>query len=237
VTGIVARILAHQTDAHLCAALIVARRLTRVHLLTMGCLMHRRDFLGKTAVATTMSLAAGTSVLFDVRRAEAQHELQSDPLSTASMTFGAWRTNVNPPTDRHVSPQSSPGINWHPVTPQHVTIKAGGTVSFVIAGLHQIAVYDSGIQPSDINVSLSAPDALNLIDDPNGRLYRGLNPVPLRTPISVGTPPTIQHVVLRDRVEVLHFANPGTYLVICTVRTHFVNDQMWGWVKVLPSQS
>jgi plastocyanin len=194
--------------------------------------MNRRHFIAKTAV-TTMSLAA-MSGLDSVRRAEAQHESKSDPLATASMSFGAWRTNVDPPTDRHVSPQSSPAINWHPVTPHHVTIKAGGTVSFVIAGLHQIAVYDNGIQPSDINASLSAPDAPNLIDDPNGRLYRGLNPIPLRTPISVGTPPTIQHVVLRDRVEVLHFANSGTYLVICTVRSHFVNDQMWGWVKVLP---
>lgn len=194
--------------------------------------MNRRHFIAKTAV-TTMSLAA-MSGLDSVRRAEAQHESKSDPLATASMSFGAWRTNVDPPTDRHVSPQSSPAVNWHPVTPHHVMIKAGGTVSFVIAGLHQIAVYDNGIQPSDINASLSAPDAPNLIDDPNGRLYRGLNPIPLRTPISVGTPPTIQHVVLRDRVEVLHFANPGTYLVICTVRSHFVNDQMWGWVNVIP---
>jgi plastocyanin len=196
--------------------------------------MKRRDFLGNTAVATTMSLATATAVLFGVRRAEAQHESKSDPLATATMSFGAWRTNMDPPTDRHSNPQSSPAINWHPVTPHQVTIRAGGTVGFVIAGLHQIAVYDSGIQPSDIDTSLSAPDAPNLIDDPNGRLYRGLNPVPLRTPIAVGTPPTIQHVVLRDRVEVLHFANPGTYLVICTVRTHFVNDQMWGWVNVLP---
>jgi len=25
-----------------------------------------------------------------------------------------------------------------------------------------------------------------------------------------------------------------SYLVICTVRSHFVDDSMWGWVRVLP---
>ena len=41
----------------------------------------------------------------------------------------------------------------------------------------------------------------------------------------------------RDRVEVVHFANPGTYLVICGVRNHFVNDDMYGFVRVLPGKS
>ena len=36
----------------------------------------------------------------------------------------------------------------------------------MIAGLHQIAIYANGVQPSDINVALSADDAPQLIDDP-----------------------------------------------------------------------
>lgn len=197
--------------------------------------MKRRDFIGRTGIgATIVPLSAFASILSDARHVNPQHDGIWGPLATATMSFGAWRTDRGPATDRHSNPQSSPDINWHPVTPQGVTIVAGGTVNFIIAGLHQIAVYDDGIQPSDINTSLSAPDAPNLIDDPHGRIYRGLNPIPLRTPIAVSTPSTIQHVVLRDRVEVVHFANAGTYLVVCTVRSHFVDHQMWGWVKVLP---
>jgi plastocyanin len=230
VVGPTAEKVAHSRAPGRCATLIVARRRSLAHRYGLGGrVMKRRDFFGRSGAGAVMfSLFPGA------RRSEAQHEGKSGPLATATMSFGAWRTDMTPPTDRHSNPQSGPAINWHPVVPHQVTIAAGGTVNFVVAGLHQIAVYDDGIQPSDINAALSAPDAPNVIDDPNGRIYRGLNPNPLRTPISVGTPPAIQHVVWRDRVEVVHFAHPGTYLVICTVRSHFVDHQMWAWVKVLP---
>ena len=187
--------------------------------------MKRRDFLGSTGLAgAILSLLPGRA------RAESQHEGVSGPLATATMTFGSWRTDTG--TDRHANPQTGPGINWHPVVPHAVTIVAGGTVNFVIAGLHQIAVYADGVQPADIDTALSAADAPQLIDDPARRIYRGLNPVPLRAPISTAT--GIQHVVARDRVEVVHFPATGTYLAICTVRSHFVDHAMWGWVRVLP---
>ena len=196
--------------------------------------MNRRDFIGRTGLGGAIVPLSAFASILNARQVEAQHETTSGPLATATMSFGAWRTDRDPVTDRHVNPQSSPDINWHPVTPHNVTIVAGGTVNFIIAGLHQIAVYDDGTQPSDINTTLSAPDAPNLIDDPDKRIYRGLNPVSLRAAIAVGTPPTIQHVVLRDRVEAVHFANAGRYLAICTVRSHFVDHQMWAFVKVLP---
>ena len=39
--------------------------------------------------------------------------------------------------------------------------------------------------------------------------------------------------VLQDRTEVVHFPQPGRFLVICAVLPHF-GDGMWGYVKVLP---
>ena len=56
-----------------------------------------------------------------------------------------------------------------------------------------------------------------MINDPDRRIYRGLDP----------------RLVPQDRVEVVHFANPGTYLVICGVLPHF-NDDMFGFVRVIP---
>jgi plastocyanin len=187
--------------------------------------MKRREFFRATSVAgAVLPLLPGRAL------ADSQHEGRSGPLAAATMTFGSWRTDTA--TDRHANPQSGTAINWHSVVPHTVTIAAGGTVNFVIAGLHQIAIYTNGVQPSDINVALSAADAPQLIDDPAGRIYRGLNPFPLRAPIAIGA--GIQHVVARDRNEAVHFPEPGTYLVICTVRSHFVDHAMWGSVRVLP---
>ncbi len=138
------------------------------------------------------------------------------PLSNATVSFGEWMT----PVDRF--PNVSPiAANHHELIPQVATIKAGGTVNFIIAGFHQVIVYDNGTQPGAINTALTVPPTAGgppLINDPTNRIYRGLDP-------------SLQS---RDRVEVVHFANPGTYLVICGVFPHFVNDRMFGFVRVLP---
>lgn len=104
-------------------------------------------------------------------------------------------------------------------------IRAGGSVSYAISGFHQILVYEDGVQPSQIDTTnlILSPGPLGppfpiLIDAPHNRIYRGLNPGE-------------QSV---DRVESVQFSEPGRYLVICGVVFHFVNDNMYGYVKVLP---
>ena len=111
----------------------------------------------------------------------------------------------------------------HQLIPFTVTIEAGGTVNFIISGLHQVIVYDDGTRPEDIDTTLTTTTtgatpspAVVLIDDPMHRIYRGPDP----------------SLFPRDRVEVVYFPNPGVYLVICGVRNHFVNDGMYGFVKV-----
>jgi plastocyanin len=135
----------------------------------------------------------------------------------ATVSFGEWMTM--PPTDRfpNVSP---PPANHHELIPRQVKIKAGGTVNFNIAGFHQVIVYAEGIQPGDIDKTLTVPPTNGgppLINDPVQRVYRGLDP-------------SLQP---QDRVEVIHFPNPGTYLVICGVLPHF-NQGMYGFVTVKP---
>ena len=140
------------------------------------------------------------------------------PLSNATVSFGAWMT----PLDRFPNAPPSPVGNHHALIPQVAKIKAGGSVNFIISGLHQVIVYDDGTQPGDINKALLEPPIgplPPLIADPNRRIYRGPDPRILL--------PTL------DRVEAVQFANPGTYLVICGVLPHF-NQGMFGFVTVLP---
>jgi plastocyanin len=145
-------------------------------------------------------------------------------LADATVSFGQWQTEADPPLDRLAANPAGGVGNNHELIPNVVWIKAGGAVNFVISGLHNVAVYDHGIQPSDINLDQPLPGvAGGIIDDPEKRLYRGWDPN------------TIPNTYQRDRVETLQFAQPGTYLVICGVVNHFRDDKMYGFVKVLPA--
>jgi len=156
-----------------------------------------------------------------------EHRPISGPLANATINFGSWQTD--PPFDRFaaLSPPNPPNTpnnpnpinrNHHQLVPHEVTIQAGGTVNFIIGGFHHVLIYDDGTQPQNINANAQNPFFPLLIDDPNKRIYRGLNP----------------QTVPQDRVETVNFPKRGTFLVICGVRPHFVNDGMFGFVKVLP---
>ena len=148
---------------------------------------------------------------------------ESGPLSNATVSFGAWKTS--PPVDRFPTKSDTRNDNVHVIIPEVAKIKAGGAVNFIIAGFHQVIVYDDGTKPEDINAGITVPLTIplpvppqpTLIADPDRRVYRGLDP-------STQGP---------DRVEVVHFAEPGTYLVICGVSPHFAAG-MYGYVHVLP---
>ena len=143
----------------------------------------------------------------------------------ATVSFGQWETD--PPLDRlTMNPAGGVGNN-HELIPDIVTINAGGAVNFAISGLHNVQIYDSGTKPEDIGTTVPPPLAGmggGIIDDPNNRIYRGWDPN------------IIPNNNQRDRVEVVHFADPGRYLVICGVVNHFVNDRMYGFVRVLPER-
>jgi plastocyanin len=174
--------------------------------------------------------AVGISTYFVFAQGKHEHSEQvrednddrGGPLDSATVSFGGWMTT--PPLDRF--PNQNPiAANHHALTPKTVKIKAGGTVNFIIGGFHHVLVYDDGTQPSDINVNLTIPPTNQpgppLINDPNRRIYRGLDP----------------STQSQDRVEVVVFDRPGTYLVICGVRPHFVNDGMYGFVRVMPNKT
>lgn len=139
------------------------------------------------------------------------------PLAQATVSFGQWQTD--PAFDRFTVPNDRTR-NDHLLIPQTVTIRAGGAVNFIISGFHEPVVYDDGTEPEAINAGLLVPSSSppGLIDDPDNRIFRGVDP----------------RTVPQDRVESIRFREPGTYLVICAVHPHFVNDKMFGFVQVLP---
>jgi hypothetical protein len=211
--------------------------------------MKRRKFIEKVGVgsaAAVAALASGAAASTSsapraTRPQGAQHDHDDRPvkgaLATATVSFGAWRTEPPPGLDRHPypPPPGPPPGNVHKLIPYEVTIKAGGTVNFILAGLHQVIVYAPGKGPEDVNVALTRPTqgvpppgvGPLLINDPIDRLYVGLDPSTVH-----GGPPNPRTPLL-DRIEVVQFTGKGLHLVICGVLPHFVNDNMYGWVRVV----
>lgn len=106
--------------------------------------------------------------------------------------------------------------------PRAVVIQRGGSVTYAIDECHQPAVYAPGIDDEDINTALTQPIGVagcppDRINDPHGRI--ALAPPQTASEKTWTTPPGT-------------FDQPGTYLVICTTRVHFVFAKMYGWVIV-----
>lgn len=195
--------------------------------------MKRREFVERLGIGTTV-VAAGAALGHSagVPSAEAQghdHTQVDGPMASATVSFGQWITG--PDVDRfpNLSPRQ---LNQHLLIPYMPTIKAGGSVNFIIAGLHHLVIYAPGTQPGDISTSSTnlirpsvvpppppppAEDLFFLIDDDRNRVYRGLDPT----------------LLPQDRVEVVSLRQPGTYLVICGFLPHFRLDNMHGYVRVV----
>jgi plastocyanin len=112
----------------------------------------------------------------------------------------------------------------HHVLPQVIEVKVGGVVNFAVAGFHQIVVYVPGVKVEDVQV----PATGTFIDDFVNVYYKGILPAGGPPP---GIPATLSPSNATNRVESVSFSEPGVYLVICNVRTHF-NDGMYAYVRV-----
>jgi len=149
----------------------------------------------------------------------------------ATVSFGYFPADSTVDRMQVVNPGNR---NGHQMIPNQVTIRAGGMVNFIIAGNHQVVVYDDGIQPRDINADLVLSPPLNaLIDDPNGRIYRGMSPAAVPANFFGPVPAAAIPAAPQDRIEAVSFPRVGVYLVICAVRSHFLGG-MYGYVIAVP---
>jgi len=109
------------------------------------------------------------------------------------------------------------------VIPDQVKLKQNGVVHFLVAGFHQIVVYNPGKTDDEVVV----PGTGTFIDDTNNQFYSGIVPAGGPGALPITTDPSNA----RNRVESVSFPGPGTYLVICNVRNHF-NGGMFAYVQV-----
>jgi len=137
---------------------------------------------------------------------------------TAEVEFGSDAVGSDFPPGAHDKSFHA----FDKLRPVTVVIRRGGSVTYEVDECHQPAVYQPGTKPEDIDVTLLEPIGVagcppDRINDPDGRL--ALAPPQSAAEADWTTPPGT-------------FDNPGTYLVICTTRVHFVLAKMYGWVIV-----
>ena len=123
-----------------------------------------------------------------------------------------------------------PGIELHDASanaqfnlvPRTTVVEAGGTVTFTIGVQgatgnnivpHWVSVCNEGVEPEDV---VDSNPATIGIDDSD------CTPAPNGGPFSSGS----GHAVP------VTFSQPGRYLVICNLRPHFTEFNMYGWVNV-----
>jgi plastocyanin len=111
----------------------------------------------------------------------------------------------------------------HAILPNKIKVTEGGVVHFLMSGFHQAMVYREGKEAGDVAVPVTG----TFINDENGLIYRGLNPAGGPAGTAVTQNPSNES----NRVESVSFREPGTYLVICNVRQHFL-DGMHAVVEV-----
>jgi hypothetical protein len=143
--------------------------------------------------------------------------------SAAAQSEGNSRTSVTVAFGAGLNTAQPGNPANHHVLPRVIEIKAGGVVNFAVAGFHQIVIYEPGVRPEDLLV----PATGVFINDAMGRYYQGIDPAggpPM-------TPATTNPSNASNRLESVSFAEPGLYLVICNVRTHFL-DGMYAFVRV-----
>src|SRR5262245_37994673 len=204
--------------------------------------MEKTTRRGVLRAAAAGGLAATGFGIFQSARAVAQphgnhNGNPRDQFAAATISFGEWGISaagagLPGPLDRFAPATSSPNNrNVHLLLPGEVEIDAGGSVNFIISGFHLVLVYDDGTEPGDIDTTLITPGSSppGLIDDPDNRIYRGLDPRTLSYAPLPTTPPTA--VTVRDRVEVVRFPVPGRYLAACGVLPHF-QQGMFGYINV-----
>jgi plastocyanin len=190
--------------------------------------MKRRDFVTSVLVAGAAVPVIGDAGTRSAKQGEhSGHGSQGpkDKSQNHQVSFGHWEPTVAAPLDRMAGDPNPRTRNGHFMTPSPIKVRVGDTVTFAISGFHNLMVYGPGTQPADIDRTLllfSPPGTFPpLIDDPNTRVYRGLDP---------RTIPASQ-----DRVEAVAFNDAGRYLVICGVLPHFFEAGefvMFGYVDV-----
>jgi plastocyanin len=163
---------------------------------------------------TALLAALGTLALAITAPAIAEHgdTAGNDSAQSVTVSFGAGLNTAQPGNSAN-----------HQILPRRIKVAQGGVVNFVVAGFHQITIYQPGVSDGDIEAAaILLPPAATFINFATDVYYQGLSP-------TGAAPAGFSNA--QNRVESVSFSKKGTYLVICNLLSHF-RDGMYAYVEV-----
>ena len=180
---------------------------------------------GPRAVAVAVSVLALTA---GAHTLDAGGKDRDSTPSHIVLAFGAGLNTAQPGNtpNHHIIPQEFTVRITHAKKLDGTVVVVPATVNFIVSGFHWPWVYNNGVTLEEVQ---SHVPAAGLFVNYNVDVFaKGVDP---------GTPPTFANAGVNpsgvmNRTDSFGFSMPGTYLVICNVRGHFI-DGMYAWIHVV----
>jgi hypothetical protein len=146
-----------------------------------------------------------------------------------TVSFGTGNNNSGPGNkpNHHIVPQEFKVAITRATMFDGTVVSVPAVVNFVVSGFHWIWTYQPGVTVDEVR--LHVPATGTFVNYDVDVFAKGVFP---------GTPPAFADATFspvssaQNRTDSIAFSTPGTYLVICNVRGHFL-DAMYAWVKVI----
>jgi len=157
--------------------------------------------------------------------------------SSITVSFGTGNNNAQPGNtpNHHILPQEFRVRISEARKLDGTVVVVPATVNFVVSGFHWVWVYRDGVTLEEVAAHVPAAGTFVNYEV----ITAGVSNV-LAKGIFPGTPPAFADIApanptlsaAQNRADSIAFSTPGTYLVICNVRGHFI-DGMYAWIKIV----
>ncbi len=177
--------------------------------------------------------AVAVSVLaFSLSPAAKAHEKTPGSITVAFGT-GLNNSQAGNTPNHHIIPQEFKVRITKARKLDGTVVPVPATVTFVIAGFHWPWVYQPGVRLQEVvdNIPPAGPINYEVVTNGVSNVFaKGVYP---GTPAAgfldaAGFPLS----ATQNRTDTFAFSTPGKYLVICNVRSHFI-DGMYAWIRVV----
>ena len=187
---------------------------------------------------TRRTLALSIPVLALFLASPAVHARDKTP-GRITVSFGTGLNNSGPGNtpNHHIVPQEFKVRITSAKKLDGTVVVVPATVNFIVAGFHWVWVYQPGVDLDD----LPRPTAGTFVNfevltaGVSNVFAKGVFPGTPALGFSDIAPANPVLSAAQNRTDSFAFTTPGTYLVICNVRGHFL-DGMYAWIKVLAEE-